>query len=103
MTGKYCVRLCWSVGLSKVHRCPRCGAPVISLFETLDIFTEERPLCCPNCATADDVGRAAEVIGRRLEEALGHCSTSVYIGRRLNADVELLRWTHRARVERAQP
>jgi endogenous inhibitor of DNA gyrase (YacG/DUF329 family) len=94
---KNCVKLCWSVELSRVHRCPKCGAPMISLFETLDAFTEERPLCCPNCATVDDIGRASRVISERLERALGYCSTMVHIGRRLSADLELLRWTYRAR------
>jgi len=86
------------VGLSKVHRCPKCGAPMISLFETLDdIFTEETPLCCSSCASIDDVGRATKAIGRRLEEVLGYCTTMVNIGRRLSADLELLWRTRRAR------
>lgn len=93
------------MGLSEVYRCQRCGAPMIVLMETLDFaFTEERPLCCPRCATIDDVGEAARVIGERLEEVLGYCTTAVNIARRLNADLELLWRTHRARVvERAQP
>jgi endogenous inhibitor of DNA gyrase (YacG/DUF329 family) len=102
---KECVRSCWSVELSKVHRCQKCGAPMISLIEVLDgAFTEETPLCCSRCATIDDVGTAARVIGERLERVLGYCSTMVYIGRGLSADLELLWQTHRARVvERAQP
>jgi len=95
---KECVRLCWSVGLSEVHRCQRCGARMIVLVEVLDgAFTEERLLCCPRCSRIDDVGKAAEAIGRRLEEVLGYCTTAVNIARRLNADLELLWRTHRAR------
>jgi len=72
---------------------------MIALVEVLDgAFTEERPLCCSSCSTIDDVGKAARVIGERLEEVLGYCTTAVNIARRLNADLELLWRTHRARA-----